>query len=126
MAESKKGHNFAKLGPTDKKIRVHLFFVLVLRFQVPSSSDSLALLLTKGLADGRTGPNQYAPQLLQRWGHKKHISYPGILDMRMSARYYCVLVLCNHKSVFQIRKSSRDDFREVIHIYQLNKCLDPS
>ena len=57
MAESKKGHNFAKLGPTDNEIRVHLLFVLVLRFQVPSSSDSLVFLLTKGLADGRAQTN---------------------------------------------------------------------
>ena len=43
MAESEKGHNFVILGPTKKKIRVRLFFVLMLyiKFQVPSSSGSL-------------------------------------------------------------------------------------
>ena len=45
MAESKKGHNFAIQGPTGKKKRFHLFFVLMLhiKFQVPSSSRSLVL-----------------------------------------------------------------------------------
>ena len=45
MAESKKGHNFAILGPTEKKICVCLFFVLMLhiKFQDPSSSGSLVL-----------------------------------------------------------------------------------
>ena len=46
MTESKKGHNFAIQGPTEKKkIRVRLFFVLMLhiKFQVPSSSRSLVL-----------------------------------------------------------------------------------
>ena len=45
MTESKKGHNFAIQGPTEKKIRVRLFFVLMLhiKFQVPSSSRSLLL-----------------------------------------------------------------------------------
>ena len=44
MAELKKGHNFAILGPTvKKKIRIRLFFVLMLyiKFQVSSSSASL-------------------------------------------------------------------------------------
>ena len=72
MAESKKGHNFAIQGPTEKKIRVPLFFVLMLyiKFQIPSSSGSLVLHPIKGVTDGRTGPNQYAPQLLRSWGHK--------------------------------------------------------
>ena len=46
MTKSKKGHNFAIQGPTEKKkIRVRLFFVLMLhiKFQVPSSSRSLVL-----------------------------------------------------------------------------------
>ena len=46
MTESKKGHNFAIQGPTEKKkIRVRLFFVLMLhmKFQIPSSSRSLVL-----------------------------------------------------------------------------------
>ena len=47
MTESIKGHNFAIQGPTEKKkkIRVRLFFVLMLhiKFQVPSSSRSLVL-----------------------------------------------------------------------------------
>ena len=45
MTESKKGHNFAIQGPTEKKIRVRLFFVLMLhiKFLVPSSSRSLVL-----------------------------------------------------------------------------------
>ena len=47
MTESKKGHNFAIQGPTEKKkkMRVRLFFVLMLhlKFQVPSSSGSLVL-----------------------------------------------------------------------------------
>ena len=45
MTESKKGHNFAIQGPIEKKIRVRLFFVLMLhiKFQVPSSSRSLVL-----------------------------------------------------------------------------------
>ena len=45
MTESKKGHNFAIQGPTEKKIRVRLLFVLMLyiKFQVPSSSGSLVL-----------------------------------------------------------------------------------
>ena len=45
MAKSKKGHNFAIQGPTDKEIFVRLFFVMILhiKFQVPSSSGSLVL-----------------------------------------------------------------------------------
>ena len=45
MAQSKKGHNFAIQGPTEKKILVRLLFVLMLhvKFQVPSSSLSLVL-----------------------------------------------------------------------------------
>ena len=46
MTESKKGHNYAIQGPTEKKeICVRLFFVLMLHFkyQVPSSSCSLVL-----------------------------------------------------------------------------------
>ena len=46
MTESKKGHNFAIQGQTEKKkIRVRLFFVLMLyiKFQVPGSSRSLVL-----------------------------------------------------------------------------------
>ena len=46
MTESKKGHNFAIQGPTEKKKKhVRLFFVLMLyiKFQVPSSSGSLVL-----------------------------------------------------------------------------------
>ena len=43
MAGLKKGHNFAIQGPTEKKIPVHLFFVLMIhiKIQVPSSSGSL-------------------------------------------------------------------------------------
>ena len=46
MTESKKGHNFAIQGPTEKKRNTfRLFFVLMLhiKFQVPSSSGSLVL-----------------------------------------------------------------------------------
>ena len=45
MTESKKGHNFAIQGPTEKKMRVCLFFVLMLHitFLIPSSSGSLVL-----------------------------------------------------------------------------------
>ena len=45
MVKSKKGLNFAIQGPTEKIIRVRLFFVLMLHieFQVPSSSVSLVL-----------------------------------------------------------------------------------
>ena len=45
MTEPKKEHNFAIQGPTEKKIQVRLFFVLMLhiKFQVPSSSGSLVL-----------------------------------------------------------------------------------
>ena len=46
MTESKKGHNFAIQGQTEKKkIHVRLFFVLMLhmKFQIPSSSSSLVL-----------------------------------------------------------------------------------
>ena len=56
MAESEKGHNFAIQGPTEKKIRVRLFLVLMLyiKFQVPSASGSLVLPPTKGVTDRRT------------------------------------------------------------------------
>ena len=56
MTESKKGHNFAIQWPTEKKIRVRLFCVLMLyiKFQVPSSSGSLVLQPTKGVTDRRT------------------------------------------------------------------------
>ena len=70
MAASKKGHNFAIQGPTEKKIHVRLFFVLMLyiKFQVPSSSGSLVLQPTKGVTDRRTGPNQYAPSTSSKLG----------------------------------------------------------
>ena len=32
MAESKKGHNFAILGPTEKKVRVCLFYLFIYFF----------------------------------------------------------------------------------------------
>ena len=76
MAESKKGHNFAIQEPTEKKIRVRLFFVLMLytKFQVPSSSGFLVLQPTKGVTDRRTdgqAQTNMPPQLLRSWGHKK-------------------------------------------------------
>ena len=46
MTESRKGHNFAIQGPTEKKKNMcSLIFVLMLyiKFQVPSSSRSLVL-----------------------------------------------------------------------------------
>ena len=53
MAESKKGHHIAIQGPTEKKKRVRLFFVLMLhiKFQVPSSSGSLVLQPTTMLQE---------------------------------------------------------------------------
>ena len=56
MAESKKELDFAIQGPTEKKIRVRLFFVLMLyiKFQVPSSSGSLVLQPTKAVTDRQT------------------------------------------------------------------------
>ena len=65
MTESKKGHNFAIQGPTGKKkIRVRLFFVLMLyiKFQVPSSSGSLVLQPTKGVKDRRTDGQTERPK----------------------------------------------------------------
>ena len=74
MAESKKGHNFAIQGPT-KKIRVRLFFVLMLyiKFQVPSSIGSLVLQPKKGVTDGRTdgqtdGPKSICPSTSSKLG----------------------------------------------------------
>ena len=48
MTESKKGHNFAIQGLAEKRLRVRLFFVLMLhiKFQVPSSSGSPVLQQT--------------------------------------------------------------------------------
>ena len=45
MAESKKGHNFAIQGLTEKIYVFAYFFVLMLhiKFQVPSSSGSIVL-----------------------------------------------------------------------------------
>ena len=71
MAESKKGHNFAIQGLTEKKkkICVCLFFVLMLyiKFQVPSLSGSLVLQPTKGVkdrwSDGQAQTNM-PPQIL--------------------------------------------------------------
>ena len=56
MTESKKGHNFAIQGPTEKKNTCSLIFVLMLyiKFQVPTSSGSLVLQPTKGVTDRRT------------------------------------------------------------------------
>ena len=95
MTESKKGHNFAIQGPTEKKIRVRLFFVLMLyiRFQVPSSNGSLVLQPTKGVTDRRTdgqtvrrtdgqAQTNMPPQVLRSWGHK---------NARASARLYILL-----------------------------------
>ena len=76
MAESKKEHNFARQGPTEKKICVRLFFVLMqyIKFQVPSSSGSLVFQPTKGVTDRQTDrPKPICPlKLLQSWGHKKY------------------------------------------------------
>ena len=49
MAESKKGHNFAIQGSTEKKKKCSPIFLLMLyiKFQVPSSSGSLVLQPTK-------------------------------------------------------------------------------
>ena len=41
VAESKKGHNFAILGPTQKWVRLFFILMLYIKFQVPSSSGSL-------------------------------------------------------------------------------------
>ena len=74
MAESKKGHNFAIHGPTEKKNMCSLFeLMLYIKFQVPSSSGSLVLQPTKGVTDRRTdgqtdGPNQYAPSTSSKLG----------------------------------------------------------
>ena len=73
MAQSRKGHNFAIQGLTEKKniyIYICLFFVLMLyiKFQVPSSSGSLVLQPTKGVTDRQTGPNQYAPSTSSKLG----------------------------------------------------------
>ena len=50
-----KGRNFVIHGPTEKKIRVRLYLVLMLhiKFQVPSSSGSLVFQPTKGITDRR-------------------------------------------------------------------------
>ena len=37
MIESKKGHNFAIQGPTEKKIRVRLFFCTDATYKISSS-----------------------------------------------------------------------------------------
>ena len=79
MAESKRGitlpykGNFAIQGPTEKKIRVRLLFILMLhiKFQVPSSSGSLVLQPTKGRTYRRTdrqAQNQYAPSNSSKLG----------------------------------------------------------
>ena len=68
------GHKFAILAQTEKNIRVRLFFVLMLhiKFQVPNSSDSLDLQLTKGITDRRTDrrtdQNQYATSTSSKLG----------------------------------------------------------
>ena len=65
MTESKKGHNFAIQGPTEKKkIRICLFFVLMLyiKFQVPSSSGSLVSQPTKGITDRQTDGQMDRPK----------------------------------------------------------------
>ena len=55
MTESKKGITLPYKVRPPKKIRVRLFFVLMLyiKFQVPSSSSSLVLQPTKGVTDKR-------------------------------------------------------------------------
>ena len=81
MTESKKGHTFAIQGPTEKKkIRVCLFFVLMLyiKFQVPSSSGSLVLQPTKGVTDRRRDGQTDRPKpicplnFFEVWGIKKN------------------------------------------------------
>ena len=51
MVESKKGHNFAILGPTENKNAGSLIFFVLMQqvfqnFQVPNSSGSLAMVDT--------------------------------------------------------------------------------
>ena len=76
LAESKKGHNFAIQGPTEKEnTRLLILFVLMLyiKIQVPSSSGSLVLQPTKGVTDRRTNrqvQTNMPPQLLRSWGIK--------------------------------------------------------
>ena len=75
MTEPRKGHIFPIQGPTETKILVRLFFVLMLhiKFQVPGSSDSLVSQPTKGVTDRRTdgqtdGRNQYASSTSSKLG----------------------------------------------------------
>ena len=93
MAESKNGHNFAIQGPTEKIIRVRLFFVLMLciKFQVPSSSFSFSFIFCfttnkrrNGQTDRRTdgqAQTHMPPQLLRSWGHKNAITDKGFFTL---------------------------------------------
>ena len=65
MTESKKGHNCAIQGPTEKKKYVFAYFfvlMLYIKFQVPSSSGSLVLQPTKGVTDRRTDGQMDRPK----------------------------------------------------------------
>ena len=59
-----KRHDFAIQGQTKKKICIRLFFVLMLhiKFQVPSSGDSLVLQPTKGVMDRWTDRQMDRPK----------------------------------------------------------------
>ena len=88
------------------KIRVRLFFVLMLyiKFQVPSSIGSLVLQPTKGVTDGRTdsrtdeqtnrrtGPNQYAPSTSSKLGG---IKSDKIGKNRCLVFLNCLIVFCS-------------------------------
>ena len=79
MSESKKGHNFAIQGPTKKKkkIRIRLFFVLMLyvKFQVPSSSGSIVLQPTKGVTDRLTNGETDRPKPICPLNFFEYASY---------------------------------------------------
>ena len=83
MAESKKGHSFAIQGPTEKKIRVHLFFCTDATYKISSSKLKrfFSLQPTKGITERRTdrrtdgrAQTNMPPQLLRSRGHEKQIN----------------------------------------------------
>ena len=81
MTESKKGHNFAVQGPTEKKNTCWLIFCTDAIYKISISKlkrfSSFTTNIrrngqtdgrTDGQTDGRTGPNQYAPSTSSKLG----------------------------------------------------------
>ena len=118
-------------GRPKRKMRVRLFFVLMLyiKFQVPSPSASLVLQPTKSVmdrwTDGQAQTNM-PPQLLRSWGHnykkrKKQDAYWATV-IQLTIFLKTIYIQTLHAT---LRTHNRDTAleRSVIDYWMALKCL---